>query len=38
MTYILLDPIPALCDQALARYSSALQTQGQEGKTSQVGC
>lgn len=38
MTYFLSDPIPVLCDQASACYSSALQTQGQEGKTSQVGC
>lgn len=38
MTYFLSDPIPALCDQASAHYSSALQNHGQEGKTSQVGC
>lgn len=31
MTYFLLDPIPALCDKALAHYSSALQNHGQEG-------
>lgn len=36
MTYFLSDPIPALCDQALAHYSSALQNQ--EGNTSQGGC
>lgn len=38
MTYFLSDPIPALCDRASARYSSALQNQGEEGETSQVGC
>lgn len=36
MTYFLSDPIPALCDQTLAHYQSALQNQ--EGETSQVGC
>lgn len=38
MTYFLSDPIAALCDHASAHYSFALQNQGQEGKTSQVGC
>lgn len=38
MTYFLSDPIPALCDEDFAYYSSALQNHGQEAKTSQVGC
>lgn len=32
MTYFPSDPVAALCDQALAHYSSALQNQSQEGK------
>lgn len=38
MTSFPSDPIPALCDQALAHYSSAVQNQGLEVKTSQEGC